>query len=285
MVITGRKRTKDRFMDKLLQGKVAIVTQAAHGIGLAVAMKFAQQGARVVLTDADEVEGAQAYAKLKENFAEVEFFHGNLSKRLDVNNLLAATIDAFNRVDIVVNSPDIVGRAAFLDLTESDFDSIMTANVKSAFLLSQIAAKRMIQQAAAQEDVELGPGAGAIVNISSISGRVTGDDLLAYSVSCAALDQLTRSMSVSLAPHNIRVNGVSPGGVMTNNLRKALQSVDGLREAITARTPLQRIGEPQEAANACIFLASEQASFITGQILAVDGGRLALDPVSAPNYE
>lgn len=270
-------------MIKTMKNKVAIVTRASNGIGQSVAMKLAEQGASIMLTDSNEKEGQRTLEFLKEEFDDIDFFHGNLSKRLDVNNLLAATIDAFNRVDIVVNSVSMVGRSSFLDITEEHFDTVMTANLKSVFFLAQLAAKRMIKQA--ESASEILSSAGTIINISSIAGNVTGLELLPFSVSCAALNQLTRSMSVSLAPHNIRVNGVAPGGVMDENLRKALINVDGLREAITERTPLRRIGEAEEAANACVFLASDQASFITGQILAVDGGRLALDPVAAPNYE
>jgi 7-alpha-hydroxysteroid dehydrogenase len=268
---------------KPMQGKVAIVTHAAHGIGRAVAEILALQGASVMLTDTDETEGQNTIEELKEDFETVEYFHADITKKLHVNNLMAATLDTFKRVDILVNGIGMVGRMNFLDIPEDHFDAVLNANLKSAFVLSQIVAKRMIQQATETEEVV--QNAGAIVNISSISSKITGPQLLPFSVSCAALDQLTRSMAVSLAPHNIRVNGVAHGGVMTHALRKALPKVEGLREAITARTPLQRIGEAQEAANACVFLASDAASFITGQILAVDGGRLALDPISAPNYE
>ena len=152
-------------------------------------------------------------------------------------------------------------------------------NVRATFRLSQAVARRMIAQA---EEAGGSPAAGAIVNITSIAARRTLPELLHYSVSCAALDQLTRSMAVSLAPHHVRVNAVALGSVMTRNLREALRDREELRAQLRAVTPLGRVGEASEAADAVLFFASPQSSFITGQILSVDGGRTILDPLATP---
>jgi len=158
------------------------------------------------------------------------------------------------------------------------FDSAWAANVRSVFLLSQAAARRMIEARAGAADA---PGA-AIVNISSIAAQRTTPQLFPYSVACAALEQLTRSMAVSLAPSGVRVNAVALGAVMTRAMVVALRETEGLREALVRATPMGRIGEADEAAEAALYLASPRASFITGQILAVDGGRMALDPLATP---
>ncbi|MDP4991577.1 MAG: SDR family oxidoreductase, partial [Marivita lacus] len=157
---------------------------------------------------------------------------------------------------------------------------LVLQNVTNTFRLSQMVAKRMIKQSADKKEGQ----AGAIVNISSIAARVTQPELLGFSVSMAALDQLTRSLAVSLAEYRIRVNSVALGSVMSASLKQALKDHDGYREEIEENTPLARIASPAELAQAAQFLASESAGFITGQIMTIDGGRTLLDPVNAPAH-
>jgi len=176
----------------------------------------------------------------------------------------------------VVTGARVCPSGGLFDLTAADFDAALSCNVRSTFLLTQLVAKRMIQQREADPEF-----AGALVNITSIAARRTVPGLLAYSVSTAALDQLTRSAAVCLAPHGIRVNAVALGAVMTATLRAALHEREELRDEIAAVTPLGRVGEAEEAAEAALFLASPAAGFITGQIVAVDGGRLVLDPLTS----
>ena len=178
----------------------------------------------------------------------------------------------------MVNAARRIDHGDFFDLNEAVFDEVMETNLKSAFVLSQAAARKMIQQAKDRDE----PCNGAIVNISSISARRTLAQLLPYSVSCAALDQLTRSMAVALASSGVRVNGIALGGVMTSRIRDALKEIEDFRAELTAVTPIGRIGEPREAAEVALFLASDAASFVTGQIVAVDGGRGLLDPLATP---
>ena len=265
-------------MAGVLEGLTAIVTGAASGVGLAVARRFVEEGASVLLTDADEAALAREAEPLAEEGPEVHTWACNLSERLGISNLLASATDRFGRVDILVTADLTPIQGAFLDVDEDAFDRAYGHNLRSVFLLCQAVARGMVE--AREEDPEL--PRGAIVNVTSIAARRTAPELLPFSVSCAALDQLTRSMAVSLAPHQIRVNGVALGAVMTEALREAMRERDGLRDAMIDATPMGRIGEAEEAAEAAVILASTRASFVTGQILAVDGGRTMLDPLSLP---
>ncbi|MGF1444716.1 MAG: SDR family NAD(P)-dependent oxidoreductase [Pikeienuella sp.] len=261
-------------MGERLAGKTAIVTGAGSDLGRAIAGRFAEAGARLMLADTSE----EALDSLtRELGGKVAHFSCNLEEKLAVNNLLAATKDRFGRTDILVNAARSSAPGAFAELTAQDFDEAFAQNVRTVFVLAQSVAKKMIAQG--EEDPDF---SGAIVNITSIAAQRTVPELFAYSVACAALDQLTRSMASALAAHRIRVNGVALGSVMTANLRAALRERSELREEMVGVTPLGRIGEVEEAAAAVVYLASDDASFITGQILAVDGGRTILDPLASP---
>jgi len=262
-----------------LEGRTAIVTGAGGGVGRAIARRFSEEGVNVMLADTDEGNLSEAVEVVGASGAgKLETFHCDICQRLDTNNLLAATLSAFDRIDIVVNAARRIERGEFFELKEENFDQVIQTNLKSTFMLSQTAARRMIQLAKEREE----KCKGAIVNISSIAATRTLPTLLPYSVSCAALDQLTRSMAVSLAPSGIRVNAIALGGVMTRSIREAMKELDDFRAQMTAVTPLGRIGEPAEAAEVALYLASEAASFVTGQVVAVDGGRSLLDPLATP---
>ncbi len=264
-----------------LDGRTAIIAGAASGVGRAIARRFAGAGARLMLADTDDAgldeTAAEIGAGVEAPPGNISYFAHAIDDKLGVTNLIAATIDQFERIDILVTGARVCPSGGLFDLTAQEFDAALSCNIHSAFLQTQLVAKRMIQQREADPDFS-----GALVNISSIAARRTVPGLLAYSVSCAALDQLTRSAAVCLAPQGIRVNAVALGAVMTANLREALHDREGLRDEMTAVTPLGRIGEAEEAADAALFLASPGAGFITGQIVAVDGGRLVLDPLASP---
>jgi NAD(P)-dependent dehydrogenase (short-subunit alcohol dehydrogenase family) len=244
-----------------LKDKVAIVTGAARGIGLACAKRFLAEGAKVILADIDESEGTAAAKALGMS---AHFVRCDVGSAKEVASLIAEA-ENFGGVDILVNNAGIVHGADFLDLAEADFERVLRVNLKGAFLVAQAAAKKMAHKKR-----------GAIVNMASINSQVAIPNQIPYSVSKGGLLQLTRAMALSLAKHGIRVNAIGPGSIMTD-LLKAVGSDKEAKRRILSRTPLGRIGTPEEVAGVAAFLASDDASYITGEIIYVDGGRLALN--------
>jgi NAD(P)-dependent dehydrogenase (short-subunit alcohol dehydrogenase family) len=257
-----------------LEGKVAIVTGGARGIGRACAARLARDGARVMIADIDDEEGARAAGDISAS-GEAAFIRCDVGERLDVSNLVRGTAERFGAVDILVNNAGIVHADDFLDLDESDFDRVLRVNLKGAFLVGQAAARRMVEQIAD------GGEPGVIVNMSSINAVVAIPNHVPYSVSKGGMRQLTNVMALSLAPHGIRVNAVGPGSIMTDLLRSVADDAEARRK-ILSRTPLLRIGEPEEVASIVAFLVSPDARYITGQTIYADGGRLALNYTVQP---
>ena len=214
--------------------------------------------------------------------ANMRYFACDLREKLSVANLLSATIDAFDRVDVLVNGARQMVPSDPLDPDDQVLDQLLRQNLVTSYRISQHFARRMIQQAERDGDEEA--PAGSIINLSSIAARRTQPELLAYSVSVAAVDQLTRAMAVALAPHRIRVNGVAFGSVMSASLQGALKEHEEYRNEIIGHTPLARIAAAGELAEVAQFLASDGSGFMTGQILTVDGGRTLVDPVDAPAH-
>jgi len=264
-----------------ISGKTAIITGSANGVGLAIARHFIDQGANVVMADRDEGKLKSEVAKMSGADEQVIFFAGDLRERLTIANLLSATVDAFDRVDILVNATRQCFPSDPLDDQSDTVEEALQQNLLASLKLSQLVAKRMIAQA--EDDTDL-KTAGSIVNLSSIAARRTQPELMAYSIASAALDQMTRSMAVALAASRVRVNGVALGSVMSANLKEQMQANDNYRERILHHTPMGRIGAASEAAEAVQFLSSDAAAFMTGQIVTIDGGRTLLDPVSVPAH-
>ncbi|CAN0520246.1 MAG: oxidoreductase [Mameliella sp.] len=262
-----------------IQGKTAIVTGAANGVGLAIARHFANKGANVMLADMDEPQLIKECGDTSDD-STLRYFAGDLRERLTMANLLSATLDAFDRVDILINGSRQLLTSDPLDLEDDTVEQLLTQNLTTSYRMTQLVAKRMIKQAEGQDEGQV----GAIVNLSSIAARRTHPELLGYSVSCAALDQMTRSMAVALASRRIRVNAVAFGSVMSSSLKDTLREHKSYRADIEEHTPLGRIAAPRELADAVQFLSCEGAGFITGQIMTVDGGRTLLDPVAAPAH-
>ena len=262
-----------------IAGKTAIVTGAANGVGLAIARHFLEAGANVMLADMDEKRLKAEIGKTDTDASSARIFGGDLREKLTQANLLSATIDAFERVDILVNACRQVMASDPLDGSDDSMEVLLQQNLLANLRLTQLVVKRMIAQSEEEGDDE--QGVGSIVNLSSVAGQRTRPDLMAYSVSCAALDQLTRSLAVALAPQRIRVNGIAFGSVMSASLQKALRDDRNLRDAICDATPLGRIAPASEVAEVAQFLASDSARFVTGEVLKVDGGRSILDAVVA----
>ncbi|MFO7770039.1 MAG: SDR family oxidoreductase [Roseovarius gahaiensis] len=262
-----------------ISGKTAIVTGGANGIGLAIGRHFADKGANVMFADMDEERLVKELGQ-NEDASNIRYFAGDLRERLTQANLLSATIDAFDKVDILVNACRQVMPSDALNPDDDAVEQLLQQNLMTSLRLSQMVAKRMIKQSEGKTE----GNAGAIVNLSSIAARRTHPDLMAYSVSTAALDQMTRSMAVALAPYRIRVNAVAFGSVMSASLKDTLREKKDYRADIEDHTPLGRIASPTELAEAVQYLASDGSGFMTGQIMTVDGGRCLLDPVAAPAH-
>ncbi len=246
-----------------LQNKVAVVTGAAQGIGRAVAERFALEGAKVVVSDVNDALG-QATAKAIGKGA--IYVHADTGSKQDADALIDAAVAAFGRLDVLVNNAGIVHAAEFLDLKEEDFDRVLRVNLKGYFLCGQAASRQMVKQG----------GGGAIVNMSSVNAVLAIPNIVSYVVSKGGVNQLTNVMAQSLVQHKIRVNGVGPGSIATDLLKKVMVD-DAARRKIMSRTPMGRAGDPAEVASVALFLASDDASYITGQTIYPDGGRMGLN--------
>jgi len=252
-------------------GKVAVVTGAANGIGAACARLFAASGAAVALWDVDVAAAQTLAAGLTTAGAPAQGFACNVARSGEVQAALAATVAAFGRIDVLVNNAGIFRAAEFLDIAEADWDAVIDVNLKGAFLVGQAVAREMAKS-----------GGGAIVNMSSVNGVTAIPTIASYNASKGGIDQLTRVMALSLADRGIRVNAVAPGTIATQLAQKAVLGSAEAAARIMSRTPLRRLGQPDEVAAVCAFLASDAASYMTGEIVYVDGGRLALNYTMPP---
>jgi glucose 1-dehydrogenase len=247
--------------------KTVLITGGAKGIGYAIARQFISEGAQIVIADVDETAGAKC---VEEFDGKCVFVKTDVSKTADVQNLVATAIKTFGSIDVLINNAAVVHAAEFLDLTEADFDRVIGINLKGAFMVGQTVAKQMVKQ------VESGSMPGVIVNMSSVNAVFAIANQVPYSVSKGGVGQLTKVMALSLAPYGIRVNAIGPGSIMTDMLA-SVNSNPEAKARILSRTPLGRIGEPSEIATIASFLASDAASYITGQTIFADGGRLPLN--------
>ncbi len=248
-----------------LDGRVAIITGAARGIGLAIAERFVTEGAIVTMCDVLDDQG-QAQAKR----IGATYLHCDVSKSSDVKALVAAVVKAHGAVDLLVNNAGLSIAGDFLSITEEDFDTVIGVNLKGSFLMLQEVARHMVKQIAA------GRAPGAIVNMSSVNDTLAIPTIAPYTMSKGGVKQLTAVAALALAPHGIRVNGIGPGSIRTDMLTTTLKDKAAMNRAMS-RTPLGRVGEPSEIAALAAFLASDDASYISGQIIYADGGRMPLN--------
>jgi len=246
-----------------LQGKVAVVTGAASGNGRAIAARFAAEGADLVLGDLD-VDGLDATSELV-----VDAGRAALGQRCDVTRvddlsaLVSAGAERFGHVDVMVANAGITDSAPFLEMDEATWRSVLDVYLTGVFLSDQTAARQMVAQ---------GRG-GVIVNIASIMARLGSETASNYAASKAGVESVTRSAAVALAPHGIRVNAIGPGYIVTP-MTQQIRDEPAFADSLTARTPLARMGTPEEVAAVAAFLVSDDASFMTGQCLFPDGGFL-----------
>jgi len=251
---------------KRFEGRSAVVTGAARGIGLAIAERLAAEGARVLLSDIDPGV-AEAAERLGQPHALCD-----VSDPAAIEALFETADQRLGPLDILVNNAGVIGRAIKIaDLPLAEFERVMAINVTSALLATQAAARRMSPRRS-----------GAVVNVASVAAIMAGGDQIPYAVSKSAVKQLTATTALSLAPYGIRVNAVGPGPVVTPMVAAVVGSDGAAMEKVLSRIPMGRLGQPEEIAAIAAFLASDDASYVTGQTIFADGGRLALGYFAEP---
>lgn len=244
-----------------LRGRVCIVTGGAQGIGEACVRRFARDGAACVIADVDDARGLALAVELGGRYV-----HCDVGDKAQVDALVAQTLTDHGRIDVLVNNAGIFKAADFLEVTEADFDAVLRVNLKGAFLVGQAVARAMAQA-----------GRGSIVNMSSVNGVLAIPNIASYNVSKGGINQLTRVMALALADRGIRVNAVAPGTIATELAARAVLTSEEARAKIMSRTPMKRLGEPSEIADVVAWLASDAATYVTGEIVTVDGGRMTLN--------
>lgn len=251
--------------DTRLDGKVAVVTGSSRGIGRAIAIKFAREGASVVVNSRKKADAEKVVKEIMEEGGRAVAIEADVSKAKDVQKLVAAAVKSFGKLDIFVNNAGIISFSSFLELKEEDWDALMAVDLRGVYLCMQAAAKQMIKQ---------GKG-GKIINISSIAGFIGIPRLAHYCAAKAGVIELTKEAAIELAPYKINVNSIGPGAIKTD-MTKGIEDDPEQLKQILARIPLGRLGEPEDIANAAAFLASDEADYMTGEVVFVDGGWLTL---------
>ncbi len=244
-----------------LTGRVCLVTGGSQGIGEACVRRFVRDGAKAVIADVDDARGQALADELG-----ALFVHCDVGDKAQVDALVARAMAAHGRIDVLVNNAGIFRAADFLDVTEADFDAVLRVNIKGSFLVGQAVAREMAKA-----------GSGNIVNMSSVNGVMAIPTIASYNVSKGGINQLTRVMALALADKGIRVNAVAPGTIATELAAKAVLTSDEAKAKIMSRTPMKRLGAPSEIADVVAWLASDAASYVTGEIVTVDGGRMTLN--------
>lgn len=249
-------------------GKAVLVTGGGSGIGLATALAFAREGARVAVADVSEERGAAALAAARAEGLDFVFVRGDVSREADAQRLVEGTVAAFGRIDVLFNNAGILIEAPVHEMSEADWDRILGVNLKGAFLVAKHAVRAMLRQ-----------GGGVIVNTASVNALVGDPEEAAYCASKAGVALLTKSMALAYAKHGIRVNAVCPGWVETRMFQQEADArgvtLAEYRAYAGTQHPLGRIGRPEEIAKVVLFLASEEASYITGSLVVADGGYTA----------
>lgn len=236
--------------------RVVLVTGANRGIGLAIARRFRQAGDRILILDVEKQPSEAA----REATSDGRYYSCDVTDKSMINSAVERIFDEYGFIDVLVNNAGVQRRRSFLETTEEDIDLIFNVNVKSIFLVSQPVVRRMMEE-----------GRGCILNMASMGGKWGGADESAYCASKAAVIELTKTMAMALGPHNIHVNSVCPGIIMTDMAKTLSPEV---LEAWTEKSPLGRLGTPEEVADVFYFLSSPAARYMTGQAINVTGGMI-----------
>jgi NAD(P)-dependent dehydrogenase (short-subunit alcohol dehydrogenase family) len=240
-----------------LEGKVAIITGGASGIGEASVRLFVSEGARVVIADIQDEKGIRLATKL----GNAIYQHADVTAEDDVRRLVEKAVSSFGRLDVLFNNAGTNVRKNVVDMPDEDFHAIMDTNVKGAFLVARAVARQMVVQRS-----------GAIINMSSMSAVSAEPTKAVYAASKGAMALLTRGLALELAPYGIRVNAIAPGYMLTSLVKGGLDADPARKQRVLARIPLARLGEPEEIGGALVFLASDASRYITGASISIDGG-------------
>lgn len=250
-----------------LKDKIAIVTGARRGMGRTHALALAEEGAKVVVSDISLEDCEKVADEVKSSGGQAVAVKCDVTSKKEIDEMVKKTLDEFGKIDILANNAGILQFKPFLELTEQDWDKMMAVNLKGYFLCAQACAKEMAKQKS-----------GSIINISSIAMGQVGvgyPQIVHYCASKGGITAMTEAMSLELAPLNIRVNAISPGAIDTPMVDAIKQDPKTLEQSL-ARIPMHRMGNPEEVSNVVVFLASDKSSYMTGSVIVVDGGYLAM---------
>ena len=257
----------------IIKEKVAVITGASGGIGYACAERFVKEGAKVVLSDVADEQGEAAAQSLRDNGGDAIYTHCDVSNKSEVEAMFDLADQHYGRIDTAIANAGIVHTADILELEESDFDRVISINLKGVFLTGQVAAQRMIKQAVDEEGSK-----GTIINMSSLNGLLAIPAIAPYVIAKGGVNQWTKCLGIRMASENVRVNGIGPGSIATEMFLKIADDPQKMRQ-VMSRTPMQRAGDPDEVAKLAVFLASDYSSYITGETIYIDGGRQGLNYV------
>ncbi len=252
-------------MKKQFENKVSLVTGGAAGIGKAIALAFAKEGAKVVVSDVNADKGEETAKLAKEAGAEAIFIKADVSKKSDVENLISKTVEKFGSLDFAVNNAGVEGnQAPTAESAEDNWDFVINVNLKGTWLCMKSEIQQMLEQKS-----------GVIVNISSIAGVVGFQGLTAYSASKGGVNQLTKAAALEYAQSGIRINAICPGVIRTEMVDRVISKNPDMEKALKAGTPVGRLGKPEEIASAVTWLCTDDAAFVIGHPMIIDGGWVA----------